>query len=63
MIKEINPYIFVEISQGTEMRCPLCYSFGKKDDMLINDNEAEFGDAIWWNNYENHWECWDCWLK
>ena len=54
------PYV---IKHGTKIHCPTCSAPGTKDDMKKHDKEAEFDDAVWWNTFEQHWECYDCWLK
>lgn len=50
------------MKHGDKCVCRTCGTSGRKDDMKIEGNTAEFDDAIWFVG-DDVTECHECWLK
>jgi len=57
-----NAEYFAIPSHGDRTTCPTCGAPGRID-LVYNDGRLSFNDSIWWNKFENGWECWKCWDK
>ena len=53
------------MEHGTPCHCGSCGAPGRWDKMENGTDkmEAEFHDAVFFNDYERHIECYECWLK